>query len=177
MRIRALFTVALVAGATRSALAQRGYGGRGDDMGASRRSADEPAITVQEPLNPVDLLIQHWTDLKLTPAQIADLRTIKRSLDSTNAPAHRSLDSLQRAMRPTGILGQLKPEQRDSIPVARARVARLVDELDENIRPMRERAYGVLTADQATRAESIEADAQRARDAAAAAREAARGKP
>ena len=175
MKLRVLVPLFVVCLAN-AAMAQRG-GGRRDDMGASRRQEDEPALTVQEPLNPVDLLIQHWTDLKLTPEQIGQLRTIKRSLDSTNAPAHRTLDSLQRAMRPSGMLGQLKPEQRDSIPVARARAARLVDELQENMRPMRERAFGVLTPEQAGKAESIETDAQRARDAAAAAREAARGKP
>ena len=177
MKMKTVFALVLVAAASHAALAQRGAGGRRDDMGASRREEDAPAITFQEPLNPVDLLIQHWTDLKLTPEQIAQLRTIKRSLDSTNAPAHRTLDSLQRAMRPSGMLGQLKPEQRDSIPVAQARANRSVEDLQENIRPMRERALGLLTPEQANKAESIEAEAQRARDAAAAAREAARGKP
>ena len=149
-------------------------------MGASRRSEDEVVITAQEPINPVDLLIQHWTDLKLTPDQIASLRTIKRSLDSANAPARRTLDSLQRAMKPSGFLGQLNEEQRDSIPVAKARAARLVDQLTENIRPEREKAFSLLTPDQLDKAEAIESNAQRQRDAAAADREAARsgrGKP
>jgi hypothetical protein len=60
------------------------------------------------------------------------------------------------------IFGEPSRERRDSLATARVVVQQTVADLKDNIAAARERAYGLLSAQQLTRAQEIEEKAERA---------------
>ena len=144
------------------AFAQRGgMGGRGG--GGGRRGGDSqdntPAVLPQ-PVNPVNLLIQHSRDLALADSQVKRIVAIKRSLDSTNTPYLRRLDSLQDVIRKSA--GRSMDD--DSPMNPRTLVQRTVIDIRTNILPARDQAYALLSPDQLQKAKAYEDDAERKYD-------------
>ena len=143
------------------AFAQRGGGfGRGRGPGSL---AKEPGLVVPQQVNMVNLLIQHRQDVALSDSQFVRVIAIKRTLDSTNAPQLRRLDSLDRLFRGgTPIFSEPSPARRDSIAEARAVLREAVAIMEDNNASAREKAYGLLNEQQLLKAREIEGKAEKA---------------
>src|SRR5690348_7973851 len=66
----------------------------------------ESAIEVPKLVNPVNLLLVHRQELALTDSQWKNLLSMKRVLDSTNAPLMRRLDSVQSLFKGGMLFGE-----------------------------------------------------------------------
>lgn len=144
------------------ALAQRGIAGgmgRGSRMPGLVR---EPGIVVPKMVNAVNLLIQHGAELALSDSQFKQILVVKRTLDSTNAPLLRRLDSLERLFRGGPIFSQPSRERLDSIAEGRAFARQVAAEARETNEAFRDRAYAVLNSQQLTRILALEAQAEQA---------------
>jgi hypothetical protein len=147
------------------AMAQRGMGGMGNI--ARRRPGTlerEPALVVPKLVNAVNLLVEHRQELALTDSQFKAVISIKRSVDSTNWPLARRLDSLQRTFKGGPIFSEPSRERRDSLAAARSIVLEMLADLRDNIASGREQAFALLSSTQLTKARDIEAAAEKAVD-------------
>jgi hypothetical protein len=149
-----------------SALAQRGImGGRGaltPGRGAGSLSR-EAGVQVPKYVNSVNLLIEHRQELSLTDSQFVRLVGIKRTLDSTNVPLLRKIDSVQRVFKSgVPIFSAPSAARRDSIAEGRAFVNDALGVVRDNISASRETAYGLLTPAQVTKARDFQDKAERA---------------
>lgn len=145
-------------GAT-SAQAQRGIGmGRRGPGNIVR----EQGITAPKLVNPVNLLIEHRPDLALSDSQFIHLIAIKRTLDSTNAPLLRRIDSVQRLFRGGLVFGEQSREHRDSVAQGRAVVMEMTAGLRDNYDAVKEKAFGILDASQSAKAQELYAKAEQA---------------
>src|SRR6185436_18687671 len=134
-----LVLLALLPGA---AFAQRGIlGGRGaltPGRGAGNL-AREAGVQIPKYVNSVNLLIEHRQELSLTDSQFVRLVAVKRTLDSTNVPLLRKLDSVQRVFKSdVPIFSSPSAARRDSIAEARAYVNETLAVVRDNIGAARE---------------------------------------
>jgi hypothetical protein len=143
------------------AFAQRGGGfGRG---GRAPGITREPGLTIPKPVNMVNLLIEHRQDVALTDSQFKQIISLKRELDSTNAPQMRRLDSLSRLFRGgTPIFSAQSPTRRDSLAQGRIVMHQVIAIVDDNNSTMRDRAYTLLSDEQLSKAKAIQAAAEKA---------------
>lgn len=143
--------------------AQRGIGGLGT-IGRRRPGTieREPALIVPKQVNVVNLLVEHRQDLALTDSQFTRIIGIKRSLDSANSPLVRRLDSLRSTFKGGPIFSEPSPQRRDSLVAARAIVLEMLADIRDNIVPAREEALALLSPAQFTKAQEIEAKAEKA---------------
>jgi hypothetical protein len=88
---------------------------------------------------------------------------MKRTLDSTNTPLLRKLDSVQRVFK-SGVPMFSSPsaQRRDSIAEARSFVTSTLGTVRENISGARDRAYSTLSSTQLSKAQEIEEKAAKA---------------
>ena len=133
--------------------------GRGRTPGKLLR---EPGIVVPKVVNAVNLMIEHRQDLALSDTQFARVIVIKRTLDSTNAPLVRKLDSVQRLFRGGPVFSEPTIQRRDSLAEARSLVQEAIGAITENNATARDEAYGVLSVQQLETAQSLEAKAEQA---------------
>ena len=168
MRIPRVYTLlAFVGFFPTMSLAQRGGmgGGRGAlTPGRGPGSlAREAGIQIPKYVNSVNLLIEHRQELSLSDSQFVRLIAMKRTLDSTNMPLLRKLDSVQRVFK-SGVPMFSSPsaQRRDSIAEARSFVNSTLGTVRENISGARDRAYATLSATQLSKAQEIEEKAAKA---------------
>lgn len=121
-----------------------------------------PGLEVAKPVNVVNLIVENRASLALTDTQFVDVLTIKRRLDSLNAPSYRRIDSLQRLFKPGPIFADPSPQRRDSLASARAVAREMVAEIEDHIADAREQSFALLTASQASKAEQLEEKARKA---------------
>lgn len=141
--------------------AQRGAGGFGG-RGVGKL-AREPGLEVPKQVNAINLLIEHRPELGLSDSVFARVIVLKRSLDSTNAPTMRRLDSLARLFRGgLPIFSDPSPARRDSLAEAKGLMRELTAVIHDNISSARDKAYGLLDEQQLVRAQAIEAKAEKA---------------
>jgi len=164
---RLLRTACLIALLPSLVSAQRGMGGMGGGMGgiARRRPGNlerEPGLAVPKQVNAVNLLVEHRQDLALSDSQFARVVVIKRTLDSTNSPLARKLDSLQRVFKGGPIFSEPSAARRDSLAEARVMVVEATGTIRDNISAARERAFALLSPGQLTKAQELEATAEKA---------------
>jgi hypothetical protein len=141
-----------------------GLGSIGNPMsrGKTINMKRESGIVIPEQVNPVNLVVLHRSDLGLNDRQFAAVIAIKRSLDSTNSPLERRLDSLQRLFKGKGpLFGEPSAARRDSLAQAQALVRVTLGELLDNIDPARDRAYQILDLNQRALARQIEEKADK----------------
>jgi hypothetical protein len=117
------------------------------------------------PTSVAAVALAHGDALALTEAQRASLRAIQRGVDSANAPLRAQLDSLRPTQRPVNSR-DMSEEQRQAMNARRTAVRAVVAQMRDNGTAVRERALAVLTPEQRTQAESLEADATRRADEA-----------
>jgi hypothetical protein len=143
--------------------AQRGIGGLGS-IGRRRPGTleREPALVVPKQVNVVNLLVEYRRDLALTDSQFTRIIAIKRSLDSANSPLVRRLDSLKATFKGDPIFSEPTPQRRDSLMAARSIALEMLAEIRDNVVPAREEAFALLTPAQLTKAQEIEAAAEKA---------------
>jgi hypothetical protein len=151
---------AIVALVATPGFAQRGIPG----LGRSGLGSNEPEISVPKQINAVNLLIEHRQELALSDSQFARVVVIKRSLDSTDLPLLRKLDSVQRLFKKKPLFQDESAARKDSIAEARALVRGTIVSLGDNIGDARAQAFGLLSAQQLPKAEQLAAAAQQALD-------------
>ena len=125
--------------------------------------AREAGIQIPKYANGVNVLVEHRPDLVLSDSQFTRIISIKRSLDSTNAPLVRKLDSVQFLFR-SGIpmFSSPSPQRRDSLSSARALVSETIGTIRNNIATWRDQAYATLSPVQLTKARELEDRAEKA---------------
>jgi hypothetical protein len=139
--------------------AQGGGFGRGRRPGQLTRA---PGIVIPKVVNAVDLMIEHRQELALSDTQFARVIIIKRALDSTNAPLVRKLDSVQRLFRSGPIFSDPNAERRDSLAQARGLVQETIGAITDNNQSARDQAYAMLSVQQLSTAQGLEAKAEQA---------------
>jgi hypothetical protein len=163
MARRTLLALSMVLFVPAALVAQRpGMGGfgRGRIPGSL---AKEPGIVIPTQVNAVNLLIQHRQEVALSDSQFVRVIAIKRALDSTNAPVMRKLDSVARLFRGgTPLFSDPSVARRDSLAEARAMVREWPAIVRETNESARDRAYQMLGETQRSKAETIEAAAEKA---------------
>lgn len=122
----------------------------------------DPGIEAPKVVNVVNLLIENRTALELTDEQFTQIIAIKRTLDSTNAPLMRRVDSVQRIFKRGPIFADPSTARRDSLAAARAVVRESIAGVEDNNAEGKEKAFAVLTPGQVTKAEQIEDKARKA---------------
>jgi hypothetical protein len=144
-----------------AAFAQRGGGfGRG---GRAPGIARQAGLTIHQPVNMINLLIEHRQDVALSDSQFKQVIVLKRALDSTNAPQMRRLDSLDRLFRGgTPIFSQPSGARRDSIAEARIVMRDVIAIVDDNNATARDQAYTLLSGTQLAKARTIQSAAEKA---------------
>ena len=139
-----------------------GRGGLSPGRGNGSMSR-ESGIQIPKYANGVNLLIEHRPELALTDSQFTRIISIKRSLDSTNAPLMRKLDSVQRLFKSgTPIFSSPSAAHRDSVSEARTFVGETVGTIRDNIVTWRDRAYATLSSTQLGKARELEERAEKA---------------
>lgn len=162
------------------ATAQRGRGTGGGGFGKARSglTGGEPLIDVPKQVNAVNLLIEHRQELALSDSQFVHVVTVKRSLDSADAPLLRRVDSVARLFKSQSFFQQPSPERRDSIATGKALVRETMATVEANLSDARERAFALLSSPQRDKADDLAAAAQKAIDEEKAAQaERGRGGP
>jgi hypothetical protein len=155
-------TAVLLAGLSSTAVAQRpGVGTFGRGRGPGKLTMED-GIEAARPVNPINLLVENRATLALTDTQFKRVIAIKRTLDSTNAPLMRRIDSVERLFKRGPIFSDPSPQRRDSIAAGRAAVKETIADLEDNIADAREKAYALLSASQLPKAEEIEDKARKA---------------
>lgn len=163
MKITTLLVGAALSVGAASAGAQRGIPGvpgmngmRGERTINFKR---DPGVEIPTIVQPLNLMIEHRQEIALTDSQFMRVIRMKRTLDSLNSPLMRKLDSVQRLFRGGGpLFGSPSPARRDSLDQARGLVMETVGTIRDNIDPVEERAFGLLTGTQRAAAERIVAD-------------------
>ena len=117
------------------------------------------------PTSVAAIALAHGDALALTDAQRDSLRAIQRGVDSANAPLRAQLDSLRPTQRPVNSR-DMSEEQRQAMNARRTAVRVVVAQMRDNGTAVRERALAVLTPEQRTQAESLEAEVKRRADEA-----------
>jgi hypothetical protein len=160
---RLSFTVGVLALLPSVSLAQRIGGlGRGGRSGGGGMSVEQ-ALVIPKVVNGVNLLIEHRQELALSDSQFKQIILVKRSLDSTNAPLMRKLDSVQFLFKGGGIrFGNESRARRDSLAEARAMIGETQVAIRSNISDAHERVSGILSFAQVTKAQDLEAAAEKA---------------
>jgi hypothetical protein len=133
--------------------------GRGRLPSALKR---DPGIEVAPPINIVNLVVEHRQEMMLTDSQFVRVLVIKRSLDSTNAPLVRRIDSVQRLFKGTPLFTQPTPAHRDSLNAGKAVVKEMSADIDDNIADAKDKVFALLSTPQKERAEQIEDRARKA---------------
>jgi len=152
--------VALAACVPAIAIAQLpGLGSLGKRTPALKRA---PGIDVPATINIVNLVVQNRQDLALTDTQWVQIIAIKRTLDSTNAPLVRRIDSVARLFKSAPIFSQPSAAHRDSLEAGKAVVKEMSAGIDENIADAKDKVFGLLTTPQKERSEQIEDRARKA---------------
>jgi hypothetical protein len=137
--------------------------GRGMGRGSFGRGAGiqrAAGVEIPQVVNAVNLLIEHRPELALSDTQFMRVIAIKRTLDSTNAPLMRRLDSVQRLFKNGPLFSQGGAERRDSLTEARFLVRDVTAAVRENNATGRDQAYALLSAKQLDTAHSLEAAAE-----------------
>jgi hypothetical protein len=156
-------TFALVSASPGWAAAQGGMGRGGGRGGYGRGNSAlqrAPGIEIPEIVNPVNLLVQHRQDLALSDTQFTRVIAIKRTLDSTNSPLLRKLDSVQRLFKNGPMFSSGSTERRDSLTEAHSLVQQVSASVRENNASGRDQAYALLSSKQLDQAHSLEAAAE-----------------
>jgi hypothetical protein len=138
----------------------RGGGGRGGFGRGNSPLPRAPGVEIPQVVNAVNLLVQHRQDLALTDTQFMKVIAIKRTLDSTNAPLMRKLDSVQRLFKEGPVFSSGSPERRDSLTEANALVRETTAAVRENNESGRDQAYALLSSRQLDSAHALEAKAE-----------------
>ena len=168
LALRAVRTCAVLALVPATLFAQRGMGagGFGRGRGGGNISRSE-GIDVTMPVNPINLMIEHRQDLALSDSQFKQVIVVKRSLDSANAPLMRRIDSVQHEMKGGNpIFSQPSAGRRDSLAAGRSVVNESLIGVRGNISDFRDKAFGLLSSDQRTKATDIEEKAIKAAEEA-----------
>jgi len=159
----ALIGVALLGALPATSTAQGGGLGRGGSRGSFGRGNGPiraPGVEIPKVVNAVNLLVEHRQDVALSDTQFMRVIAIKRSLDSTNAPLMRKLDSVQRLFKNGPLFSNGSPERRDSLAEANSLVRETTAAIRENNATGREQAYALLSAKQLDAAHALEAKAE-----------------
>jgi len=160
---RVVLAIALVPSVV---LAQRGGMGNMGGGGIGRRRPGnlehEPGLVIPKQANAVNLLIEHRQEMTLDDSQFTHIVAIKRALDSTNVPLTRRLDSLQRVFRGGPIFSEPTAARRDSLAEAQVVVREATGAIRDNISSARTRAFALLSPGQVTKAQELEAAAEKA---------------
>jgi hypothetical protein len=144
-------------------LAQRGTaGGMGRGAHMPGKLLREPGIVIPKLVNAVNLLVEHRTDLALSDSQFKQVIFIKRTLDSTNSPFSRKLDSLERLFRGGPIFADPSRERLDSIAEGRLLARQITADIHDNNIVYRDKAYALLNAQQLSRIQEMEGKAEQA---------------
>lgn len=122
----------------------------------------EAGIEVPPPINIVNLVIEHRQDLMLSDTVFRRVVSIKRTLDSTNSPLLRRIDSVQRLFKSAPIFSEPSPAHRDSLNAGRALVKEMSADIDDNIADAKDKVFVLLSAPQKEKAEQIEDQARKA---------------
>lgn len=150
-------------GATPQIVAAQGGMGRGMGRGTFGRGNGiqrAPGVEIPQVVNAVNLLIEHRQELALSDTQFTRVIAIKRTLDSTNAPLMRKLDSVQRLFKNGPLFSEGSVERRDSVAEARSLVRDVAAGVRENNSTARDQAYALLSAKQLDVAHSLESAAE-----------------
>jgi hypothetical protein len=112
-----------------------------------------PSLRVRdiEDMSPLKLLIDKRKDLKLTDAQIVSFKDAEGTLKEQNAPLYKSVDSLLRDMRGSG----MAPADRAKIMNARNGMFGVIDEIKVNYDAAAKEAVATLDAEQQTKANEL----------------------
>jgi len=113
-------------------------------------------------VNPVNLLIEHRQELTLSDSQFAHVIAIKRTLDSTNAPLLRRIDSVERLFRGGFVFSEPSREHRDSVAEGRSVIQEMSAGLRDNYSQAKDHAFSLLGAQQYAKAMDIYAKAEQA---------------
>jgi hypothetical protein len=123
----------------------------------------EGSVQIPKYVNSVNVLVEHRQDLSLSDSQFVRLIAAKRSLDSTNAPLLRKLDSVQRVFKSgVPLFSSPSAQRRDSIAEARVFVAGTLGTVRDNISVARDKAYTVLSSTQLVIVRDLEEKAEKA---------------
>jgi hypothetical protein len=128
--------------------------------GGAASARDRGAVV---PTSAAAIALAHASELSLAAAQRDSLAAIQRGVDSANAPLKAQLDSLRPSQRPVNSR-DMSQEQRDQVRARRTAVAAVVGRMRDNAAAARGRTYAVLTPEQRTRVEALEADAKQRSD-------------
>ena len=137
----------------------RGGGRGGYDRGASALPRAE-GIDIPQVVNAVNLLVQHRQELTLSDTQFMRVIAIKRTLDSTNSPLLRKLDSVQRLFKNGPVFSEGSAERRDSLNEAHSLVREVTAAVRENDASGRDQAYALLSSKQLDQAHALESAAE-----------------
>jgi hypothetical protein len=145
-----------------------GGGGREGDIAEARGSGgggsarDRGGLVL--PASAAAIALDHATELSLAEGQRGALESIRRAVDSANAPLRAQLDSLRPSQRPVNSR-DMSEEQRQQMRARRTAVAAVVARMRDNATAARERTLAVLTPEQRVRVEALESEArQRSED-------------
>jgi hypothetical protein len=135
--------------------------GRGGGRGPGNIAREE-GLAVQRPVNAVNLLIEHRQELTLTDSQFMRVIVVKRGLDSANAPLMRRIDSVQHVLKGGApLFGETSPARRDSLSIGRSVVQQTLAGVRDNNAEWRDKAYALLSGAQVTKAQELEAKAEK----------------
>jgi hypothetical protein len=158
-RIALLSLVLAIAPALAGAQGRGGFGRGGHTPGSLAR---EPGVVLPKQVNMVNLMIEHRQELALSDSQFVHVISMKRALDSANAPLLRKMDSVARLFRGGPIFSDPSRERRDSIAEGQHVVRETAAAVEENNATARDGAYALLSAPQLAKAEAIQSQAEHA---------------
>jgi len=126
----------------------------------------ESGIEVPQTINIVNLVVQHRPEMALTDTQFVRILSIKRTLDSTNAPLYRRVDSVQRLFKGVPIFTEPTAAHRDSLTAGKSVIKEMTADIDDNIADAKDKMFALLTTPQKEQAEQIADKAKKASEAA-----------
>ena len=121
-----------------------------------------PGIDIPKIVNPVNLLVEHRQELSLSDTQFVRVLHIKRTLDSTNSPLMRKLDSVSRLFKKSPLFSEPSRQRHDSLAQADFLVRGTVIDVEQNIADAKDKPYALLSASQLPPPQHIEATARKA---------------
>ena len=159
MRYRALIpALVLLPSIATAGAAQRGSGsaaGKKTEMFDDKSAPAGPTLRVRdiEDQSPLKLLIDKRKDLKLTDAQLSQLRDAEPRLKDRNASLLKSAESLLREMNPSS--GSPSDADRERIGSARVKLLSTVDAIRANNDAAAKEAIAPLDLEQQTKANEV----------------------
>jgi hypothetical protein len=130
------------------ASAQRGSRGGGGGMGGDKANyGGSSASLLQlsnrdvEEISPIKLLIDKRKDLKLADDRVKQLKDLEGKLKDKNEPSYKALDSLRKAMRPSGTQTD---DERTRMMAARSGVMAAVADIRANYDASAKEALALL---------------------------------